>query len=400
MKGKKIILGVTGSIAAYKAALLVRLLVKEGAEVRVIMTEAAKDFITPLTLSVLSKNPVITEYYDRTTGEWNNHVELGIWADAMIVAPATADTMAKMAHGIADNALLAVYLSARCPVFFAPAMDLDMWKHPATQRNLNQLIDVPRHHLIAPVLGELASGLTGEGRMEEPEVILKQLADFFLTVQPLKGKKALVTAGPTYEAIDPVRFIGNRSSGKMGYEIAEELCRQGAIVTLISGPSHVSLKDLNIKKIEVESAQEMFDACMADFQSADIIVMAAAVADYKPEQSSDVKLKKKNNELPLSLVPTQDILFRMGEVKKEHQLLVGFALETNDEVKHAKEKLKKKNLDLIVLNSLRDEGAGFQVDTNKITIIDRAGKEIEFGLKSKTEVAKDLVGEIIQRMGN
>lgn len=397
MKGKKIIVGVTGSIAAYKAALLIRLLVKEGAEVKVIMTRAAADFITPLTLSTLSKNPVVIEYYDPKDGSWNNHVELGLWADAMIIAPASANTLAKMANGIVDNALLAVYLSARCPVFFAPAMDLDMWDHPATKANIQKLISFG-NHLISPASGELASGLHGEGRMEEPEVLVQKLNDFFLTKLPLKGKKALVTAGPTYEAIDPVRFIGNRSSGKMGYQIAEELSRNGADVTLISGPSNEALTDSSILKVDVESAEEMYRACMEDFSSSDIIVMAAAVADYRPENVSDSKMKKVNENLPLKLIPTTDILKSMGEQKQAKQLLVGFALETNDEIKHAKDKLARKNLDLIVLNSLKDEGAGFKVATNKVTIIDRKGTENKYDLKHKSEVAKDIVNEIVKRM--
>lgn len=395
VKGKKILLGITGSIAAYKSALLVRLLVKEGAEVKVLMTSSARDFITPLTMSVLSKNPVISEYYDPADGSWNNHVELGLWADALVIAPASANTLAKMANGLVDNVLLATYLSARCPVFIAPAMDLDMWKHPATQSNLDRLKSFG-HHLISPATGELASGLHGEGRMEEPENIFKALNDFFLTGLPLKGKKALVTAGPTYESIDPVRFIGNRSSGMMGYRIAEELSRQGAEVKLVSGPSHEQIRTNSVSKVDVESAEEMYNACMDAFDNSDIIVMAAAVADYRPANISEVKIKKSNNEQPLTLIPTQDILKKMGEKKRIGQFLVGFALETNDELKHAKEKLTRKNLDLVVLNSLRDEGAGFKVNTNKVTIIDRSGNETRFDLKSKSEVAKDVVNEIVR----
>ncbi len=399
MRGKKILLGISGSIAAYKSALLVRLLVKAGAEVKVVMTKAAIDFITPLTLSTLSKHPVLSEYANTETGEWSNHVELGLWADAFVIAPASANTISKMANGVCDNLLLAVYLSAKCKVFFAPAMDLDMHKHPATQENIARLVSFG-NQLISATSGELASGLHGEGRMEEPELIVEALEKYFNTDLPLSGKKALVTAGPTYEAIDPVRFIGNRSSGKMGYAIAEELAAQGAEVLLVSGPGNLSVINSRITKVSVESAEEMLNASMSDFSEKDIIVMSAAVADYKPANIASEKLKKKNNELPLPLIPTQDILASMGEKKVPGQFIVGFALETENEIENAKGKLKKKNLDLVVLNSLKDEGAGFNHDTNKITIIDKKGSEHHFGLKSKQEVAKDLVNLIITNITN
>ena len=397
MRGKKILLGITGSIAAYKSAVLVRLLVKAGAEVKVVMTPAARDFVTPLTLSTLSKNPVFSEYANLETGEWSNHVELGLWADAFVIAPASANTISKMANGICDNLLLAVYLSAKCKVFFAPAMDLDMHKHPSTQDNISRLVSYG-NQLINATSGELASGLHGEGRMEEPELIYTILEKYFNQDLPLSGKKALVTAGPTYEAIDPVRFIGNRSSGKMGYAIAEELANQGAEVLLVSGPSNLTVVNSKIIRKDVESAQEMLDACMADFAEKDIIVMSAAVADYKPENEATEKLKKKNNDLPLSLKPTQDILALMGERKNAKQFIVGFALETNNELDNAKAKLKNKNLDLIVLNSLQDEGAGFGTDTNKISIIDKDGSVTPYATKPKKEVAEDIVAFIISRI--
>lgn len=399
MKGKKILLGISGSIAAYKSALLVRLLVKAGAEVKVIMTPAAKDFITPLTLATLSKNPVLSDYANLKSGEWSNHVELGLWADALIIAPASANTLSKMANGICDNLLLAVYLSAKCKVFFAPAMDLDMHKHPATQENISKLITFG-NQLISATSGELASGLFGEGRMEEPEMIFVELEKFFNPTLPLAGKKALVTAGPTYEAIDPVRFIGNRSSGKMGFAIAEQLAILGADVVLISGPGNLSTVNKKISLQKVESAQEMLNACMVDFKSKDIIVMTAAVADYKPANVAFEKLKKQKDNLPLALIPTEDILSLMGEKKHSKQILVGFALETENELENAKAKLKKKNLDLVILNSLKDEGAGFGHDTNKITIITKEGKVQPFGLKTKEEVAKDIVELIASTINN
>ncbi len=397
MKGKKIILGVTGSIAAYKSALLVRLLVKEGAEVKVVMTDSAKDFVAPLTFSVLSKNPVASAFANKETGDWTNHVELGLWGDAMVIAPASANTMAKMATGVCDNILLAVYLSARCPVFISPAMDLDMWKHPSTVANVEKLKSFG-NKIIMPVVGELASGLIGEGRMEEPEIILNHLQNFFSNDLPLANKKVLVTAGPTYENIDPVRFIGNRSSGKMGFAIADELAAQGAEVTLITGPSSQTTINNSVNRIDVESAEEMYNACMKNADAKDVIIMAAAVADYKPQISLSEKIKKENNLLSISLLPTQDILLEFGKRKKNGQLLVGFALETNNELENAKSKLKKKNLDLIVLNSLSDEGAGFNRDTNKISIIDSAMKVLEFPLLSKTEVAKNIVNVIVEHL--
>lgn len=395
MKGKKVLLGVTGSIAAYKTAILVRLLVKAGAEVKVIMTPSAVDFITPLTLATLSKNPVGVNYFNPDNGVWDSHVSYGLWADVMIVAPATADTLSKMAHGICDNLLLATYLSARCPVFFAPAMDLDMYLHPATQNNIRKLISYG-NKLIPSGNGELASGLYGEGRMEEAEVIFEVLNIFFLNGQPLKGKKALVTAGPTYEAIDPVRFIGNRSSGKMGFALAESLANLGAEVTLVSGPTSIQISHPLIKRVNVESAEQMFVACLSEFNKMDVVVMAAAVADYKPSFEVHEKIKKKNIDLSLSLVQTKDILKTMGEQKSATQLLVGFALETENELENAKVKLAKKNLDFIVLNSLNDKGAGFNFDTNKVTIINRAGKEFLFPMKSKAAIADDIVALLVE----
>ncbi len=394
MKGKKILIGVCGSIAAYKTALLIRLLVKAGAEVKVIMTPSATDFITPLTLSTLSKNPVGLNYFNSQTGEWANHVENGLWADVLIIAPATANTLGKMANGICDNLLIATYLSAKCPVFFAPAMDLDMYIHPSTKRNID-LLKSYGNRLIEVGHGELASGLSGDGRMQEPEIIFDTLRNFFLNSNSLQGKKILVTAGPTYEAIDPVRFLGNRSSGKMGFAIADQLAMRGAEVTLVSGPTHLKNKNHNIQLTLVESAEEMFKACMSDFSKMDVIIMSAAVADYKPLEIADQKIKKKSDELSIKLVPTQDILKEMGVMKKGNQFLVGFALETENEVENAKEKLTRKNLDLIVLNSLNDIGGGFNSDTNKITIINKAGQQQSFAMKSKSEVAQDLVNVIV-----
>ncbi len=398
MQGKRILLGISGSIAAYKSAVLVRLLVKAGAEVKVVMTPSSTQFIAPLTFSVLSKNDVIVSSHEKSSGHWHNHVDLGMWADAFVIAPASANTIGKMANGLTGNHLLDCYLSARCPVFIAPAMDLDMFAHPSVQANLKVLAGFRNHHIIAPAEGELASGLFGEGRMEEPENIFKVLGDFFFADLPLKGKKALVTAGPTHEAIDPVRFIGNRSSGRMGFAVAEELARRGAEVKLVSGPSSLTLNDHSVIRKNVVSADEMLKACMEEFPEMDIIVMSAAVADYKPEEVQDRKISKKNNLNSLSLVSTTDILKSMGEKKKKNQFLVGFALETHDELAHAKEKLEKKNLDMIVLNSMNDEGAGFDVSTNKVTFIERNGVQKSFSLKPKTEVARDLVDAVMNSL--
>lgn len=390
---KKVILGISGSIAAYKSAHLARLLVKTGAEVRVLMTASATTFIAPLTLSTLSKHPVLT---DVQSGEaWNNHVELGLWADALVIAPASANTLAKLANGLCDNILTAVYLSARCPVFVAPAMDVDMWRHPATQANVERL----RTHgvQVIPVEhGELASGLVGDGRMAEPESIVAFLAHFQSTDKPLSGKKALITAGPTHELLDPVRFIGNNSSGKMGIAIAETLARLGADVTLVLGPTHLSPANSAIRVVSVVSAQDMYDACASVFPDADITVHAAAVADYRPKTYSSSKIKKKDEDMHIDLAKTVDIAATLGKNKRPHQIVVGFALETNDEESNAVAKLKKKNLDFIVLNSLRDTGAGFGHDTNKISILRPDGSKTAFDLKSKKSVAEDIVAEILR----
>lgn len=393
LAGKNIVIAVCGSIAAYKIASLIRLLVKADARVNVVMSKEATAFITPLTLSTLSKNPVLIDYYQPNTGEWNNHVEIALNADYILVAPATANTLAKMANGFCDNLLTAVYLSAKCPVLFAPAMDLDMWKHPSTQSNINKLSSYG-NILIPPGKGELASGLVGEGRLAEPEEILDFLVKFSEKGLPLAGKKALVSAGPTYEAIDPVRFIGNHSSGKMGYAIATQLEELGADVTLVSGPSALKLPK-GVDTISVTSAAEMLHACEEHFEAADIVVMSAAVADYTPVEVASQKIKKKENEFSIELKKTVDILATLGAKKKENQLLVGFALETNNELENAKDKLIRKNLDFIVLNSMQDKGAGFATDTNKVTIIDRAGSTHEFSLKSKEEVAKDICSIIV-----
>lgn len=393
LKGKKVIVGITGSIAAYKSALLVRLLVKAEAEVKVLMTPPAKDFISPLTLSTLSKNNVISEFTNES--EWNNHVELGLWADMMIIAPASANTIAKMASGLCDNVLLATYLSAKCKIYTAPAMDLDMYKHPATQQNLERIKSFG-NSIINPGYGELASGLYGEGRMAEPEEIVRFIENDLKKELPLKHKKALVTAGPTYEAIDPVRFIGNHSSGKMGFAVAEELARQGADVTLVSGPTYLKTTNPSIKKTDVVSAEEMYNACIKVYGHTDIAVLSAAVADYTPVNVSKQKIKKERDLVPeVALKPTKDILAELGKRKKKNQLLVGFALETDNELENAKAKLKKKNLDLVVLNSLNDRGAGFKSDQNKITIIDKNNKTLIFELKHKQEAAKDIVKKII-----
>jgi len=398
LKGKHIIVGITGGIAAYKAAILVRLLVKDGAEVRVIMTPLAKEFITPLTMATLSKNPILVDFFNPENGDWNSHVDLGLWADLFVIAPATANTIGKMANGIADNLLLTTYLSARCPVMLAPAMDLDMFAHPALQSNLGILRSFG-NIIVEPASGELASGLEGKGRMEEPENIFKAIQQYIETNSKfsldLDGKKILVTAGPTYEPIDPVRFIGNYSSGKMGYAIAEELCVRGAEVTLVSGPVSIKSSSENIKLIKVETAAQMYDACVESFKTVDAAILSAAVADFTPSQPSDTKIKREKQNLQLNLQPTQDIAATLGAMKKARQVLVGFALETSDELNNAKKKLKSKNLDFIVLNSLNDPGAGFQVDTNIITIIDKHNKVEKSELKSKTEIAKDIVNKLV-----
>lgn len=395
LKGRKILLGVTGSIAAYKAAVLTRLLVKEEAEVRVVMTPAALDFVTPLTFSTLSKNPVLSSFLKESSGEWNNHVELGLWADALVIAPATADTIAKMAHGACDNLLMACYLSARCQVFFAPAMDLDMLKHPATQSNMAKLQGFG-NKLLEPGFGELASGLIGMGRMAEPEEIVHQLNVHFASSGVLKGKRALVTAGPTHEAIDPVRFIGNNSSGKMGYAIAETLANRGAQVELVSGPTHLVTTHPGVHVTRVTSAEEMYQACTSIFPSVQITVLSAAVADYRPTVVADQKIKKGDGGLTLELTKTFDIAAELGRRKQPGQLIVGFALETENERANAEKKLTSKNFDLIVLNSLQDAGAGFGHDTNKITIVTRDRAAKEFNLKSKKEVATDIVNTIVE----
>jgi phosphopantothenoylcysteine decarboxylase/phosphopantothenate--cysteine ligase len=391
LAGKKIALGISGSIAAFKSILLVRLLVKQGAEVKVILTPAAKDFVSPLVLSTLSKNEVVIDLFEENS--WANHVALGRWADLMIIAPLSCNTLAKMATGMCDNLLLAVYLSATCPVMVAPAMDEDMWKHPSTKRNINRLNEFG--NLIMPVTaGELASGLIGEGRMSEPEDILSFVQQFFLTQTDFKGKKILITAGPTFEAIDPVRFIGNHSSGKMGVAIAEEFAKRGAAVELVLGPSSQQVSWPGITITHVTSAEEMFNACDVLFPSCQVAVMSAAVADYTPVVVAKDKLKKNDNELTIELRRTKDILAHLGTLKNNDQVLVGFALETQNEKAYALKKLEAKNADLIVLNSLNDQGAGFGKDTNKITIFDKNKQEYSFPVKSKKEVAKDIVDTI------
>lgn len=393
MKGKKIVIGVTASIAAYKTASLIRLLIKEGAEVKVVMSEDAKAFITPLTLSTLSKNPVYSSFIKNDLGEWTNHVDLGAWADIMLIAPASANTLAKMANGICDNLLLATYLSAKCPVMFAPAMDLDMYKHPSTKENIDKLQEFG-NLIIQPNFGELASGLVGQGRMAEPEEIVEELISFFSKKKDLLNKKVLITAGPTFEQIDPVRFIGNHSSGKMGLALANECFLRGATVTLICGPNQLNLNQYPFESIVVQSSDDMYKECINRFEHSDIAIMSAAVADYKVEKVADQKIKKKDDHLSLNLIRTKDILSSLGTIKNQ-QILVGFALETENELDNAFEKLKRKNADIIVLNSLNDSGAGFGHDTNKISILHTDKKVTHFELKSKKLVAVDIIDEII-----
>jgi len=397
LQGKKIILGVCGGIAAYKSALLVRLLKKNGAEVKVIMTPSAHSFITPLTLSTLSGNPALTKFQHGETGTWNSHVDLGLWADAMIIAPATANTISKMASGQSDNLLVTTYLSARCPVIIAPAMDLDMYKHPTTYASLS-LLQKHGAEIIDAEEGELASGLDGKGRMAEPETIFDHIIKIFNTDSKLNGKNIMITAGPTYEAIDPVRFIGNHSSGKMGFELATEAQRRGANVTLIIGPHTLFISNFKGKTIEVTSSKEMFNACDKIYAQQDVSIFAAAVADYAPSKIEEQKIKKQSDTISIQLSKTIDIAKELGKKKKGKQLNVGFALETEKEEFHAKGKLEKKNFDMIVLNSLNDKGAGFKVDTNRITIIDKQNNIQKFELKSKTQVAKDILHEIENRL--
>lgn len=395
LAGKHIVLGICGGIAAYKSVSLLRLLVKAGAEVQVVITPAGKEFITPVTLSALSQKPVVSEFFTANTGEWHSHVDLGLWADCMVIAPATASTIGKMAHGIADNMLVTTYLSAKSQVFVAPAMDLDMMAHPSTTANIG-LLRSYGDIIIEPESGELASGLVGKGRMEEPEKIAAVLEDFFASRKDLSGKKVLITAGPTHEKIDPVRFIGNCSSGKMGYALAEECAARGAEVTLVSGPVAIRTSNPSIRVVDVESARDMLAACEEAFPSVDIAVMCAAVADYAPAEVADRKIKREHSEVPvIHLVKNPDIAATLGSRKRPGQILVGFALETDHELDNAAEKLRRKNLDMIVLNSLRDKGAGFGTDTNKVSIIRRDGSREDFGLKPKREVAADIVSSVI-----
>jgi phosphopantothenoylcysteine decarboxylase / phosphopantothenate---cysteine ligase len=397
LKNKKILLGISGSIAAYKIAFLTRLLVKEEAEVQIVMTQAAKEFITPLTLATLSKKPVLSEFVKDQTGTWNNHVDLGLWADVILIAPATAHTLAKCANGICDDLLTAVYLSAKCPVIFAPAMDLDMYQHPSTIENLKKLQSFG-NQLVKSNFGELASGLVGEGRMAEPEELVEILTKHFSGNPILKGKKVLITAGPTQEPIDPVRFISNHSTGKMGYAIANKFAKSGAEVTLVSGQVALKSPDASINLVKVRSAKEMFEATKLYFEEADIIILSAAVADYTPAVVADKKIKKKEDTFNIELTKTIDIAKTLGAIKRPEQLMVGFALETDNEVENAIGKIKSKNLDMIVLNSLQNSGAGFGHDTNKISIIKRDGTMIDFDLKSKQDVAKDIVDEVIKTL--
>lgn len=392
MKGKKIVLGITGSIAAYKAAVLTRALIKKGAEVQIVITPAGKEFITPITLSALTGKPVISEFFAQRDGTWHSHVDLGLWADAMLIAPATASTIGKMAHGIADNMLVTTYLSMKAPVFIAPAMDLDMFAHPSTRHNLDILRSYG-NHIIEPASGELASHLVGKGRMEEPEKIVEVLETFFARAEDLKGKHILITAGPTYEKIDPVRFIGNYSSGKMGYALAEACARRGANVTLISGPVALQIQHPAIRRIDVESAEQMYQAAIRIYPQANAGILCAAVADFTPETVASNKIKREGEDLIVRLKPTQDIAAALGKIKRPDQRLVGFALETYDEQIHAQEKRKRKNFDFIVLNSLNDAGAGFRCDTNKITILDESGIT-PYPLKDKHEVASDIIDKL------
>ena len=390
LKGKKIVLGITGSIAAYKSCLIIRGLIKRGAEVQVVITPAGKEFITPITLSALTHKPVVSEFFSQRDGTWNSHVDLGLWADAMLIAPCTASTMGKMAHGIADNMLITTYLSMKAPVFIAPAMDLDMYKHPSTQANMKTLLGYG-NQIIEPEVGFLASGLEGKGRMEEPDIIVNYL-DRYFEEKDLLGKKIMITAGPTYEKIDPVRFIGNYSSGKMGFALAEECAKRGAEVTLITGP--VSLQcSPDIHRIDVESCEEMYQAATQAFEQSDAAILCAAVADFRPGEVADKKIKREKDDLELRLVPTHDIAAALGKMKQKHQRIVAFALETNDEVSNAQKKRKKKNADFIVLNSTRNPGTTFRTDDNQITIISEEGKK-EYEKKPKTEVAHDIIDEL------
>jgi len=397
LKGKKIVLGITGSIAAYKSCLIIRGLIKRGAEVQVVITPAGKEFITPITLSALTHKPVVSEFFSQRDGTWNSHVDLGLWADAMLIAPCTASTMGKMANGIADNMLITTYLSMKAPVFIAPAMDLDMYKHPSTQANMKTLIGYG-NHIIEPEVGFLASGLEGKGRMEEPDVIVNYLDKYFDSAEQddLRGKKVMITAGPTYEKIDPVRFIGNYSSGKMGFALAEECRKRGAEVTLIAGPVALSC-DPAIRRIDVESCEEMYQASTQAFEDSDAAILCAAVADFRPSDVADKKIKREKDDLKLTLVPTHDIAAALGKMKQEHQRIVAFALETNDEETNAEKKRKKKNADFIVLNSTRNPGTTFRTDDNQITIISEEGKK-EYEKKPKTEVARDIIDELVRRL--
>ena len=399
LKGKKIVLGITGSIAAYKSCLIIRELIKSGAEVQVVITPAGKEFITPITLSAFTHKPVVSEFFSQKDGTWNSHVDLGLWADAMVIAPCTAATLGKMANGVADNMLITTYLSMKAPVFIAPAMDLDMYKHPSTQKNIETLRSF-ENHIIEPGSGFLASGLEGKGRMEEPENIVKALADFFSTlsespsyIEDLKDKKILITAGPTYEKIDPVRFIGNYSSGKMGFALAEECSRRGAKVVLVTGPVSLTCTE-NIQRVDVESCKEMYEAAVGEFPNCNAAILCAAVADFRPETIAEQKIKRVGDELLLKLKPTQDIAATIGSMKREGQRIVAFALETNEEESNAQRKLEKKNADFIVLNSTRIPGTTFQADDNQITIINKEGKK-SYAKKPKTEVARDIIDELV-----